>query len=211
MTNRHLGILIGSNFIVSFHCPVNAEMPCYFRKVNVDLFFIRIERCTYIEGQTFVVRTDHDALRWLLTLSDPSVRLMRWRLRLSEFDFEIQYLPGCVHQVPDALIRLISPGSDLEPVDDESPTFGDHNLLDTNRTNNRRSAADVAAASNEYHSTKELETGKYRHTRTMTTNSWRMCLTMHLMSSTSESRTGHTNLLTSHRQTCLPRSPSRIS
>ena len=29
----------------------------------------------YIEGQKFVVRTDHDALRWLLTLNDPSGRL----------------------------------------------------------------------------------------------------------------------------------------
>ena len=66
----------------------------------------------YIEGQKFVVRPDHDALRLLLTLSDPSGRLMRWRLRLSEFDFEIQYRPRSVHQVPDALSRLITPGSD---------------------------------------------------------------------------------------------------
>ena len=48
----------------------------------------------YTEGQKFVVRTDHDKLRWQLTLNDPSGRLMRWRLRLSEFDFEIQYRPG---------------------------------------------------------------------------------------------------------------------
>ena len=109
----------------------------------------------YIEWQTFVVRTDHDALRWLLTLSDPSSRLMRWRLRLSEFDFEIQYRPGRVHQVPDALSRLITPESDPKPVDDEIPTFGDHNVLVTTRANNRRSAANGAAASTEETSTGE--------------------------------------------------------
>ena len=52
---------------------------------------------------------------------------MRWRLRLSEFDFTITYRPGRVHQVPDALSRLISPdGDDDEAVDDEVPTYGDH-------------------------------------------------------------------------------------
>ena len=109
----------------------------------------------YIKGQKFVVRTDHDALRWLLTLSEPSSRLMRWRLRLSEFDFEIQNRPGRVHQVPDALSRLITPGSDTKPVDDEIPKFGDHNVLVTTRANTQRSAADGAAALTEEPSTGE--------------------------------------------------------
>ena len=90
---------------------------------------------TYIEGETFTVRTDHDALRWLMTLTDSSGRLMRWRIRLSKFDFTIQYRPGTVHQVPDALSRIISPqGNDDGPVDDKVPTYGDHeNVLVTTR------------------------------------------------------------------------------
>ena len=52
---------------------------------------------------------------------------MRWRLRLPEFGFTITYRTGLVHQVPDALSRLISPdGSDDKSVDDEIPTYGDH-------------------------------------------------------------------------------------
>ena len=86
---------------------------------------------------------DHDALRWPMTLTDSSGRLMRWRLRLSELDFTIQYRPGIVHQVPDALSRIISPlGNDDRPVDDEVPTYGDHeNVLVTTRT--RARAANV--------------------------------------------------------------------
>ena len=109
----------------------------------------------YIEPQKLVVRTYHDALRWLLTLSDPLGRLMRWRLRLSEFDFEIQYRPGRVHQVPEALSGLITPGSDPKPFDDEIPTFGDQNVLLTTHANTRRSAANGAAASKEEPSTGE--------------------------------------------------------
>ena len=52
---------------------------------------------------------------------------MRRRLRLSEFDFTITYSPGRVHQVPDALSRLISPdGNEDKAGDDEVPTYGDH-------------------------------------------------------------------------------------
>ena len=97
----------------------------------------------YIERETFTVRTEHDALRWLMTLTDSSGRLMRWRLRLSEFDFTIQYRPGIIHQVPDALSRLISPrGNEDSPVDDEVPTYGDHgNVLVTTRTRARAANA----------------------------------------------------------------------
>ena len=92
----------------------------------------------YIEVQKLVLRTDHDALQWLLTLYDPSGRLMRWRLGLSEFDFEIQYRPGRVNQVTDALSPLLTPGgSDDRPVDDDIPTFGDDDVLAVMRASRR--------------------------------------------------------------------------
>ena len=96
----------------------------------------------YLEGQKFTVRSDHDTLRRLLTLTDPSGRLMQWRLRLPEFDFEIHYRPGRVHQVPDALSILISSSTDNKPVDDEIPTFGDHQdpVLVTTRSRNAGAA-----------------------------------------------------------------------
>ena len=80
----------------------------------------------YLEGSHFKVRTDHNALKWMLTLNDPTGRLMRWRLRLSEFDYEIVYRPGLKHQVPDALSRLPRPESNPEDeVDERIPTFVD--------------------------------------------------------------------------------------
>ena len=103
----------------------------------------------YIEGETFTVRTDHDALRWLMTLTDSSGGLMRWRLRLSEFDFTIQYCPGIFHQVPGALSRIISPQrNDDLPVHDEAPTFEYHeNVLVTTRI--RKRASNVTTANSE--------------------------------------------------------------
>jgi hypothetical protein len=55
----------------------------------------------YLEGNYFVIQTDHNSLRWVLNLSDAHGRLARWRLRLLEFDFEVQYAPGKEHHGAD--------------------------------------------------------------------------------------------------------------
>ena len=44
----------------------------------------------YLQNQHFVVNSDQGSLRWLMNIDDPSGRLMRWRLRLGEFDFDVQ-------------------------------------------------------------------------------------------------------------------------
>ena len=77
----------------------------------------------YIEGTKFTVRTDHDCLRWLMNLTESSGRLTRWRLRLAEFDFVIEYKPGRKNQVADALSRMIRPRGPEEPIDDMVPCF----------------------------------------------------------------------------------------
>jgi hypothetical protein len=52
-------------------------------------------RC-YLFGKQFLVRTDHAALTYLRNFADNNSRLMRWGLRLSEFDFLIEHKPGPV-------------------------------------------------------------------------------------------------------------------
>ena len=59
----------------------------------------------YLEGCQCVVFTDHQALTWLWKNSQTKGRLMRWVLRLQNFDFQIMYRKGCDHSVPDALSR----------------------------------------------------------------------------------------------------------
>lgn len=45
----------------------------------------------YLYGNKFIIRTDHRPLVWLMSLKDPNSKLMRWKIKLDEFDFEIQY------------------------------------------------------------------------------------------------------------------------
>ena len=63
-------------------------------------------RC-YLYGKKFLVRTDHSALTYLHKFSDDNSRLMRWSLRLAEFDFDIEHRPGANIRHVDALSRHV--------------------------------------------------------------------------------------------------------
>ena len=72
----------------------------------------------YVIGTFFTVETDHHSLQWLMKATKPA-RLLRWALRLSEFDFEIKYKKGKLNTTADALSRL---PKDSEPIEfDDSP------------------------------------------------------------------------------------------
>lgn len=59
----------------------------------------------YLYGKNFIVLTDHQALRWLHSVKDPSSRLMRWRLKLRDYQYEIVYKSGKTNKNADALSR----------------------------------------------------------------------------------------------------------
>ena len=92
----------------------------------------------YLEGQKFIIRTDHHSLRWVLNLSDAQGRLARWRLRLLEFDYEVQYHPGALHHGADTMSRLRSEdpvvAEPTDEIDTEVPCFAlAHSPLVTGR------------------------------------------------------------------------------
>ena len=43
----------------------------------------------YIYGSKFLLCTDHKDPTWIKTKKDPNARVTRWRLNLSEFDYDI--------------------------------------------------------------------------------------------------------------------------
>lgn len=59
----------------------------------------------YIYGYKFKIVTDHRPLTWLFNAKDPGGRLLRWRLKLEEYEYEIVYKPGRVNSNADALSR----------------------------------------------------------------------------------------------------------
>lgn len=59
----------------------------------------------YLFGRHFKIKTDHRPLKWLDNLKEPNSKLIRWKLLLSEYDYEIDYIQGKENKVADALSR----------------------------------------------------------------------------------------------------------
>ncbi|PNF18384.1 hypothetical protein B7P43_G12483 [Cryptotermes secundus] len=59
----------------------------------------------YLLGRKFQIVTDHKGLTWIFNVKDPSSRLMRWKLLLEEYDYEIQYRAGHRNCNADSLSR----------------------------------------------------------------------------------------------------------
>lgn len=60
----------------------------------------------YLYGRKFKIVTDHKPLQWLMSLKEPHSRLVRWRLKLEEFDYEVIYKKGKLNVNADALSRI---------------------------------------------------------------------------------------------------------
>lgn len=60
----------------------------------------------YLYGYFFVVKSDHKPLVYLFNLKDPSSKLTRLRLELSEYNFVIEHIAGKDNIVADALSRI---------------------------------------------------------------------------------------------------------
>ena len=60
----------------------------------------------YLYGRKFTIVTDHRPLTWLFNVKDPGSKLIRWRLKLEQYDYKIVYKPGVQNSNADCLSRI---------------------------------------------------------------------------------------------------------
>lgn len=60
----------------------------------------------YLFGRKFEIVTDNKPLNWLMSLKEPNSKLIRWALKLKEFDYTIKYKSGKINSKADALSRI---------------------------------------------------------------------------------------------------------
>lgn len=59
----------------------------------------------YLLGKKFLLRTDHESLKFIIKAKDTKQRLMRWWDDIAEFNFTIEHISGTKNHA-DALSRL---------------------------------------------------------------------------------------------------------
>lgn len=64
-----------------------------------------------LHGRKFVIRTDHQSLRHIMSQPRLTGRPARWLLKLEEFDFDVEYVKGPANAVADALSRNVAAGA----------------------------------------------------------------------------------------------------
>jgi hypothetical protein len=75
----------------------------------------------YLYGTRFKVVSDHKPLTWIMSVKDPGSRLLRWRIQLEEYDYEIVHKPGAQNSNADALSRIgaiLKDEEDSEEIDE---------------------------------------------------------------------------------------------
>lgn len=75
----------------------------------------------HLRGHAFVVETDHRNLLYLQKASSP--KLIRWRLRLQEYAFEVRHVSGKSNVIADCLSRCLV-GEDESPSETEDDEQG---------------------------------------------------------------------------------------
>jgi len=87
----------------------------------------------YIYGRKFTLVTDHQPLKWLHSVKDPTSCFARWRLKIAEYEYEVVYKAGKINVNADAVSRnliavLLLGGEASEKTDSKEP-FADLHII----------------------------------------------------------------------------------
>jgi hypothetical protein len=60
----------------------------------------------YLYGRHFKIVINHKPLTWIMNVKDPGTQLLRRKIKLEDFDYEIAYKSGSQNMNADALSRI---------------------------------------------------------------------------------------------------------
>ena len=136
------------------------------------LHFVRTFR-HFLVNNPFTVRimTDHKPLQWVDRVSTRSGRVTRWMLELMDYPLRIEYIPGAVNEVADALSRLL----DTTPADVASSIEVQDAVADALRHANETTVSSAQFQTDWEQASAELDRwgGEDAHTIDLLPTAWR--------------------------------------
>ena len=98
----------GKNLPIAYASRTLSDVEINYATIEKELLAILFSVETfrpYLYGRKFTLETDHRPLVWLHNVKNPNSKLVRWRYRLNEYDYEIIYKKGITNLNADALSR----------------------------------------------------------------------------------------------------------
>ncbi|XP_076269006.1 uncharacterized protein LOC143201674 [Rhynchophorus ferrugineus] len=116
---------IGNDLPIAYASRTLSTTECNYSTIEKELLAIvwatKYFR-PYLFGRKFSIVTDHKPLQWLFSIKEPNSKLVRWRLKLQEFDFTIHYKKGKQNLNADALSRPpLKHSIEIHPVEIPKP------------------------------------------------------------------------------------------
>ncbi len=100
---------IGQDLPISFASRTLNKLECNYSTTEKELLAIvwAVKHFRpHIYGKKFKIVTDHRPLTWLFNVKDPNSKLIRWQIKLSEYEYEIVSKEGRKNSNADALSRI---------------------------------------------------------------------------------------------------------
>ena len=105
---RAAGGAQAGEYVVGYYSKLCSPREARMSQVELEAFAVvqsLLHFRTFLWGRPITVVTDAQALCWLMNLKDGNGKLMRWAIRIQEFDVMIQHRAGKMNNA-DALSRL---------------------------------------------------------------------------------------------------------
>ena len=85
--------------------PAEINYPIHEKELLAIEYTLQTWRVYIDNGFEIIVWTDHESLKYLATMRNPSKRLARWLEEFGEYALDIRYRKGQENMIPDAISR----------------------------------------------------------------------------------------------------------
>ena len=109
-------------FISKALSPAHQSLSAYDKEMMAILFAVK-KWHHFLVGRHFIIRTDHQPLKYLLEQKVSTPSQHTWLAQLMAYDFEIVYKKGAENRVADALSRVPSQEISCMALSSISPTL----------------------------------------------------------------------------------------
>ena len=85
--------------------PAEINYPVHEKELLAIKYALQTWRIYIDNGHTTTIYTDHESLKYLATMRNPTKRLARWIEEFGEYNLSIQYRKGSENAVPNIISR----------------------------------------------------------------------------------------------------------